>query len=376
MKKINVLFVMLQMEMGGSERLVYNLVRSLDRTAFNVSVAWFYGSKPLKEFPKNRRIDLSAMRRLKEVIRENDIDVVNAHHFMSLVYSWYGVRLKKNCRLVYTEHSKWEIERLAPRWKIMGRHLLNHADAAVGVSTQVSREIETCFKMDCARVATIENGVIVEGAAHPDDKDLFRKSIGLDLADFVIGIVANLKKIKNHAFLLKAFDQLGKENPRAKLLLIGQGFEADPENCEQELRNFVAEQKLEDRVLFLGYRSDIPQLLSVMDIFCLTSFREGLPISLIEAMAAGLPVVGTDVEGIRDVIVPGKNGFLVSLTDPTGLQKVLSLLAADEPLRRRLGKESKARAAASYSLANCTKHYEELFLSLCGGSQARGAFFP
>jgi glycosyltransferase involved in cell wall biosynthesis len=101
-----------------------------------------------------------------------------------------------------------------------------------------------------------------------------------------------------------------------------------------------------------------------MDIFCLTSWKEGLPISLIEAMASGLPAVGTDVEGIRDIIIPGRNGFLVKPGDVKGLKEALSTLMRDNSLRLRLGAESRFLARNAYSLQQCVNQYQELFMSV------------
>jgi len=177
-------------------------------------------------------------------------------------------------------------------------------------------------------------------------------------------MVANLRKIKNHIFLLKAFEALLYEIKNVKLLLIGQGFTNDNETSESEIRNFVSNNCLENRVLLLGYRSDIPELLNIIDIVCLTSFKEGLPISLIEAMAAGLPIVGTDVDGIRNVIVPNRNGFLVQLGDITGLKNVLVNLLQNKELRNKMGQESLALAKQMYSLDQCINQYQGLFISI------------
>lgn len=376
MAKINVLFVMIQMEMGGTERLIYNLVRELDRKAFNSSVAWFVGPRALTEFkdlqvplyhiPKTRKIDFRAMGALEEVIRKNGIDIVNAHHFMSVVYAFYGSKIKNQSTLVYTEHSEWEIEQISWKWKAMGRYLLNQTDATVGVSRQVSKRIQQNFKIRESKAITIENGVDITEFDKKTDKIALRKEIGLSAHDNVIGVVANFRKIKNHLFLLRAFSRLIKECSNAKLLLIGKGFKYDLENSEQEIRDFVNEERLDKDVLFLGYRSDVSQLLTIIDIFCLPSLKEGLPISLIEAMAAGLPVVGTDADGIRDVIIPNKNGFLVSIHDVERLKKKLLTLIKDESLRHVFGRESKLLAKDLYSLKHCVKQYEKLFISMAG----------
>jgi len=372
--KINVLFVIMQMEMGGSERLVHNLVLKIDRDVFNPSIAWFLGDKILKEFkdlnvplyhiPKIGRIDISAMRKLGDIVKDNDIHIVNAHHFMPLVYSFYGCKVKNHTNLIYTEHSKWEIERIPLKWKIAGHYLLNHADGAIGVSPAVTTQIKNKFKIDNFKTLTIRNGVDTGTFKKENGKQTLREEIGLGDIEKVIGTVANFRRIKNHIFLLKGFNELIKDYKNVKLLLIGQGFKYDSENSEQEVRDFINERGLATNVLLLGFRSDIPQLLGIMDIFCLTSFKEGLPISLIEAMAAGLPVVGTDVEGIRDVIIPNRNGCLVTIGDVMGLKNILHTLIQDESLRQKFGQESESLARRTYSLGQCVKQYQDLFTSI------------
>lgn len=364
----------MQMEMGGSERLVHNLVLKLDRNVFNPSIAWFYGDKILKEFqdldiplyhvPKMKRLDLGTMNEIEKIIRDNNIHIVNAHHFMSMVYAFYGCKIKNHTKLIYTEHSEWEIDKISWKWKVAGSYLLNRADAAVGVNTAVSKQIKKKFKIGEAKNITIQNGVDLEKFSCYRSKAAFKKKLNIAKDEKVIGIVANLKKIKNHVFVLRAFNELVHDLNKVKLLLVGQGFEGDTENTEKVLREFVVENHISKNVLFLGYRSDIPELLSIMDIFCLTSYKEGLPISLIEAMAAGLPVVGTNVEGIRDVIIPNTNGFLVQIDDVKGLTNSLYTLIQNDPLRQKFGQQSRISARKSYSLAGCVKNYQDLFFSM------------
>lgn len=372
--KINVLFVVMHLKGGGSERLVHNLALKLDRKFLNPSIAYFFEDVALKEFskyeiplyhvPKNKRFDISTMLKLSDLIKENNIHVVNAHHFMPMVYSFYGCKIKNNCRLIYTEHSIWEIEKIPWKWRKAGGYLLSRSDGVVGVSEEVTEAIQNRFNLHPSKVFTIKNGVDLNAYRSSNNKEELRKELGIAEDEKVIGIVANLKRIKNHIFLLRAFNELIKSYDKVKLLLVGQGFENDPENTEAELRIFVDKNGLKEKVLFLGYRSDIPDLLNIMDIFCLTSFNEGLPISLIEAMAAGLPVVGANVEGIRDVIIPDKNGFLVQLGDIKGLKNALYILLIDKSLRLRYCNKSIILATDNYSFNRCIKEYQELFISL------------
>jgi glycosyltransferase involved in cell wall biosynthesis len=369
--KINVLFVIVQMKMGGSEHLVWDLIRNLDRTRFTPHLAWFYEEKPLRQFselnvplfyvPKVKRFDFATMRQLGKIIRENKIDVVNAHHFLSLVYSFYGCKLENRIGLIYTEHSVWEIQAISAKWRFMGRVLLRFTDASVGISDKVKAALAATFNLKKHKTFSIPNGVDCHRLKAPKDKDFFKIKYGLAPDDIVLGMVANLKKNKNHIFLLKVFRKLRKQNHRLKLLIIGQAFENDPEGSEDEIRRFIIASRLEDDVLLLGARTDIPELLKALDIFCLTSYREGLPISVIEAMASGLPVVGTNVEGIKDVIVHGKNGFLVELNNQEKLAEALQTLIADPVVRLKIGAESRKIASLKYPLEKCVGHYQLLF---------------
>jgi glycosyltransferase involved in cell wall biosynthesis len=177
--------------------------------------------------------------------------------------------------------------------------------------------------------------------------------------------VANLKKVKNQLFLLRAFAALSRKHQDARLVFIGKSVLDGDGDMEQEIRAFIKDHDLHEKVLLLGFRSDVARLLTTMDIFCLTSLKEGLPIGMLEAMAAGCPAVGTDVEGIRDVIINEQNGLLVPLESVDSLKAALERLIEDAALRIKMGNAARATAISSYSLVACVRAYETVF------SQAR-----
>jgi len=372
-RRLNILFIMPQMGMGGSERLVHNLALRLDRDRFNPSVAWFTGAKALKDFedlhvplhhvPKTKRVDLSTMRALARIIRSDRIDVVNAQHFMPAVYAYYGCRLASRKALIFTAHSRWEVEDMSLKWRVAGGYLLRRISASVGVAPDVSRVIQGVFKTRASQTVTIENGVDIDAFVEERDVRALRNTLGLANGDMVIGIVANLKKVKNHSLLLKAFVKVVAVYENVKLLVVGQGFPGELDNTEEDLRSFVDGHRLTERVLFLGYRTDIPALLQLMDVFCLTSLKEGLPIGLIEAMVSGRAVVSTNVEGSRDVIEHNRDGLLVECNDVESLANTLIELLTDSGLRHRLGTAARRKAVDKYSLSRCVKEYEALFSS-------------
>jgi len=244
---------------------------------------------------------------------------------------------------------------------------MRSCDAIVGVSDRVSRTLTAHFRLNPDRVHTIENGVdvrVFENCA--DQRRDLRERFGFDPQDVVIGHVANFRHNKNHLFLLKSFREVLRERPHARLILVGQGFAGDPENSEEDIAKYIHDHDLQNSVSSVGHRSDVHDFLAMMDIFCLVSHREGLPLSLIEAMASGLPVLGTEVEGIRGVIEPGVNGLLVGPDDVSGLSLALKRLIDDVALRQRMGAASREAARHKYALTRCIEETERLFLTIQG----------
>src|SRR6266446_4521951 len=340
MRRVNILFVIGQMGMGGSERLVHNLVLRLDRGRFNPSVAWLIGCEVLKEYedlqvplhyvPKTKRVDFSTMQKLARIIETESIDIVNAQHFMPTIYSYYGCKLAAKKALVFTAHSRWEIEETSLKWRLAGGYLLRRIGASVGVSPDVSSAIQSVFKTKTSQTVTIENGVDTDLFGREKDVQGLRGSLGLADSDVVIGTVGNLKKVKNHLLLLQAFAKVAEELESVKLLIVGRGSMAESDDTEEDLRLFVNNHRLAERVLFLGYRTDIAELLQVMDVYCITSLREGLPLGLMQAMAAGLPVIVTTVQASRYPITPDVSGTLLEAGNVTAFKNARFPLPRNE----------------------------------------------
>lgn len=376
MKRYNILFVIPQLDRGGSETLIYDIATRLDKSMFNVSLAYFhfFGNETfrrafqeqgirLHEVRMDGSADFSAMRTMARIVRERNIHLVNAHHFISMVYSFYACKIAGRRRLVYTEHSSWEVGNVPLKWKVACRFLSGQLDNVIGVSDDVTKTLKTNLYLKDEGVLTIRNGVSLSNGGFRK-AGLVRREFGLSDSMKVIATVANFRKVKNHILLLKGFKELLGELEEVKLLLIGQGYAHDPEGSENEVRQYIEQSGLSGKVIFTGYRSDVMDLLSIADVFCLTSHREGLPISMLEAMSCSLPVVGTNVPGIRDVVRHGKNGFLVEPDDPCAVKDALLRILTDNQMLRDFGYESRKIARESYSLDQCAKNYQDLFLRL------------
>ncbi len=373
-KKINILFTILAPKMGGAERLVYSLIKEINRDIFHPSLAYFQPGTELNDFaelgiplyyiPIKKRVDFHAMTLFASILETNKIELVNSHLYKPFFYSFYGCKIKNKVKLIYTEHSAWEVYKARKIWKFLGHYLLKNTDKVIGISEKSRDALTSVFNLEKNKAITINNGVPIDNTGQDINTIRLKNEIGVNEEEKLIGIVANFRTVKNHIMLLKSFNLLLKDFNNVSLLLIGQGFTTDPTNREHEIRNYIHEHKLEDKVILLGYRNDVSEILKTLDIFCLTSLKEGLPISLIEAMAAKLPVVGTKVEGIQDIIVDSKNGFLIELNEIEKLKDALLILLNNNELRNRFREESLKIALEKYSLKKCVSKYEQLFYSL------------
>lgn len=351
MQKTRVLFVMLQLDAGGSERVVYDLVRSLDRDEFEIFVAAFKGGV-LAESLKKECIDLffiekkagfdpAAMLRLAQIVKEHRIDVVNAHHYMPCFYSFLGTRILNGKKLVFTEHSVAEVESVAD-----GVHgtifnwMLYRINAVVGVSRAITEKFREKYPRHAGRFHEILNGVDIDKFRENGARNEVRSSWGLTGEHFVVGTVANFRRVKNHACLVRAAGRLKHTHPQLRLLLVGTGFQGDPENSEDEIQALIRELGMQDRVVLAGYQENIPKILSAFDAFCLTSFSEGLPVSLLEAMASGVPVIGSEVKGIVEVVKDGRTGFLFPSNSDAALSGVLKKILESPGSARSLVDEA------------------------------------
>lgn len=351
MKKTNIMFVLLQLDAGGSERVVFDLVKGLNRNKFNIYITAFNNGVLYPTFKrycneiyivnKNNGFDFMAMLKVGKIIKVNNIDIVNAHHYMSLFYTFLGAKFFNNRRLVYTEHSVPEVE-LVTR-SIHGTilfFLLFGINAVVGVSKAITEKFTERYPRHLEKFRAIPNGVDIQRFRFVEKRTEVRIGLGLKEGDFVVGMVANFRKIKNHACLVRAARLLKEERPHLQLLFVGAGSPDDPEFSEDDVRGMVRAFDLGDRVVFAGYQSDIPGFLSIFDAFCLPSFSEGLPVSILEAMSARVPIVASDVHGISEVVENRVTGLLFDSDDEESLAGALRAIMDDKMLVSKLVKNA------------------------------------
>ena len=356
--------------MGGSEKVVYDLSRKLDPAAYNVVIIGFSDGparRLYEEFgatvhalTKGAGFDLSLVGALRRVLLRERIDVVSAHHFGPLLYTFLAI-IGLKAKLVYTEHSKWQLEQLSPSKKLLNRLMLSRADAIVAISKQIEEYYLRRLLVKKRRLHFITNGIDFASFRSSNGPSL-RQRLGIGEREKVIGIIANLRQEKNHKLLISAFGTVAKSMRETRLVLVG--FDC----MDGELQRFAARSQASDKILFLGSRHDVPDLLAMFDIFCLPSIHEGLPLTVLEAMAAGVPVVGADVMGINEVVAHDVNGLLFPCNDEARLADTLLRLLRDEDLRSRLARAGESFVAEHFSLDDEVSSYDRLFGLVCRSS--------
>lgn len=349
--------------MGGSEKVVYDLARKFDKAAYEIVIVAFsdgpvrklYEEIGLKVFTvtKEKRFDIAFIGSLRKLFSEEHIDVVNAHHFGPLLYSilsTYGTQSK----VVYTEHSRWQLEELSPIKKVVNRALLAGAAGVVAISRQIENYYLSKLYLGRKKVHLIPNGIEI-GKFRGRNGSQIRKDFGIGENDRIIGTIANLRPEKNHKLLIGAFSEVAKVFPNVRLVLVGL-------DCmDGEVQRFAAESSASDRIHFLGRRDDVPELLGLFDVFCLPSIHEGLPLTVLEAMSANVPVIGADVLGINEVITDNMNGLLFPSNDMNKLSELILQLLTDHNLKNRLSEAANQFVTEQYNLDKKVREYERLF---------------
>jgi len=357
---------------GGAERVAVHIVKGLDRQRFEPAVISFTGrlgcdlDRLLEEagievryLGKRPGFDYRMYYRLPPVLKECRPDIVHTHLHV-LRYALPFLLLCKKVSLLHTVHNLAERE-IEPRLRWLQHYALNHGVVPVAVAEEVALSVEHLYGIQRCRV--ISNGIPTDRYARPQTpRKEWRAREGFGENDVLFVCVARFAPQKNHALLLRAFAQRPASDPNAHLVLVGDGTLR--EKLEEQVNNLG----LARQVHFLGLRTDIPDVLGAMDVFVLSSDYEGNPLSVMEAMAAGLPIVSTAAGGVPDLFESGKEGLIVQPGDVQGLSNSMSFLLGNRELRQSLGMAAPRRARENFDVATMVQAYQEFYENLVDDS--------
>ena len=299
-------------------------------------------------------LDWRCTARLGALLRRERVDVIHAHQYTPFFYALTARLLHRRAAILFLEHGRHQPDYPRPKRMIANRLLLERRDRVVAVGNAVRQALIDYEGIPESRVGVIYNGTS-PAAYTVSARAGVRAELGLADDAFVLIQVARLDPIKDHATALRAFAQFAEARPDSRLLLVGDGPERP--NIEKLLEQL----NLRGKVQLLGTRSDVARLLSCADVFLLTSISEGIPLTLIEAMAAGLPVVATRVGGVSEVVEDGETGFLVESGNADGIAAALSTLAMECARGLRMGQQGRVRSETIFSEREMVSSYGRLY---------------
>jgi glycosyltransferase involved in cell wall biosynthesis len=342
-----------------------------DRSRFEVSLVGLKRPEPASQLLIEQGIPVHHLGRgrfdprllldLVRVARSRRARILHVHGYAAADFGRIAARLS-GAALVLHEH--FADPRMPGYQGLADRLLSGLTDVAIAVSGSTRDFLVQQRHVPAAKVHVVWNGApLDEFAPVPRERALrVRRELGLPDDALVIGTIGRLSAQKGHRHLLDALPPVLAAHPAARALIVGDGDLMEPLRAQALALGIAA------RVCFAGHRSDVPDLLGAIDVFCISSLYEGTPLALFEAMAAGKCVVATAVDGCREVLQDGLTGLLVPPGDATALGAALLRVLEDGGLRSGLADLARA-ASAGYDIQQCVRRmealYEEVLLSRC-----------
>ena len=362
-------------ELGGTECQAVLLLQHLDRTRYDVRLAALSTSGPLFEkvaplyshierYPLTCFYNFNALKqiaRLRSFLRANSIRIVHTHEFYSGILAVMAAQFT-DAQVITSQRNLRMSDRLVHVW---GRRVLNAlADRILVNAEAIKNDIVSVSSVSPAKVIVIKNGLAspLRGKEWGDlptvlsaAKVMLTGELGIPISSTIVGMVANLRPVKGHQYLIDAAARVLRVHPHAHFVLIGEG----------ELRDALARQAkdlgIENRVHFMGHRKDAGSLVAGFDVAVLASLHEGLPNTVLEAMAAGVPVVATAVGGVTEIIEDGKTGYLVRPANPDAMAERLKYMLEHGRLRQEIALRGQRSVRDRFGIEYMVKSVQDLY---------------
>jgi len=353
------------MMIGGAEQVIYNLMESTDSSAYEVSVLCL--DQPVGPFGRqlqekgysvralNRQpgFDVALIRDIRNYVRQYSVDVLHCHQYTPYVYGLFGAAFTP-CKVIFTEHG-----RFYPDYRKLKRVLLNpflnlFTDYVTAISSATRDALVRFENFPRGKVEIVYNGIRDDKYRLPSDPKL-KVSLGIREDAHVLGTVARLDSIKNQKMMIRALKKVRQAFPETVLIIVGDGPE------RKNLEELASDLQLSSHVIFTGFREDAHLFYKIMDIFLLTSFSEGTAMTLLEAMATGIPCIGTDVGGNPEIIRDEESGFVIPSDDEMALAEKISALFANENQIKKMGETGRKIFEENFTADKMAESYQAMY---------------
>jgi L-malate glycosyltransferase len=360
---------------GGAEKMILNWCNHLDPARLQFSIVCFANpgqqeacllepaealKVPTFRLPWGRRKRLmAAVDKLVSIIRTTNASVVHSHDAKSNVVASLA-QLRTHVPVVGSAYG-WFGNRSVFRvrfYEWLDVHMLKRFQTVVAISESLQRE-SVGRGLDAEKLVLVRTGIDYESLQRVPDHLAIRRSLGLGADDLVFGNLARLWPEKGQRYLLEALRIVADHHSSVKLVIIGTG------PLEERLRAQAKELGIADKVVFAGFPDNLSEMIHILDAQVHSSLYEGLPMALLQGMAAGLPIVCTDVGGIREVLTHGESGLLVPPADSGRLASAMLELLEDPLAARRMGDTARRFVREHYSMESAMNQLEAAYSRAC-----------
>jgi len=358
---------------GGTERNTIYSIQALDKTKFSIDIAmgresdFSYARNELSEVNEVMMIkeldnDFNPIRNLKalytifKLIRRNHYTVVHTHQCKAGILGSFAAKFAKTSIIIFGLHGDYlENPRFTGLWrkiyKLIERVAVRYATMIISVGEEVKERYVNRYGLSSSRCEVVRSGMDLanfhKAATFSKEKiNQKKEELNIKQDELVIGKVSSLEPRKGYKFAIRAAQKIiRKNNKDIRFLFVGEG------NRRAELEGMAKGLGLDDRIIFTGFRSDIDELMGIFDIFIFTSLMEGVPQVLVQAAAAGRPIVSFEVEGAKEIIKEGINGFIVPPRDIDGLAEKVTYLLSNSEKAKEMGRHGKGIIGNNWDVA-------------------------
>ncbi len=372
--KTNVVHLVEKLGIGGLEKVVATLASNLNKEKYNVSV-WclrkggFFADKLIEEGIDVKILGISTSRnpiaiyKLYKLLKRHKIDLIHTHAYSAGTIGRISAFLAGVSVIISHNHSVYDYYH--KYFRLVEWALSHITDRIICISDRVRKSTNRTQGISAEKLITIHNGINSIGPVQKKAITKLKKELRIPPGHTVISTITHMEEHKGVSYLIQSASRICKSRENLIFLLVGEGAQ------EEELKELCVSLKIEENVVFTGERSDIPEILSLTDIFVLPSVREGLSLSILEAMASGKPVIATSVGGIPEVVSDGVSGILVRPKNPYALHDAIVELLDDKVKQRLMGFNGKRIFEERFNSGTMVDRIEKSYDLLIKGSNKK-----
>lgn len=364
---IRVLQSIRQGKIGGGEKHVLDLVNHMDRQKFEPIVLSFTEGEMIDELKKRNvethviktetPFDVRVWKSVANLIDRLGIDLVHSHGTRAFSNCYWASNVLKK-KSIYTIHG-WSFH---PNQSFLTQMLRRRCEQFLTGKSKVNIMVSNGNQEEGISSLNLSNSLVIKNGVNLDVFDLnsssfpdFRKEVGVKEDELLVGLIARITVQKDPVTFIKAAKRVLAKNNRVKFLIVGDG------EMKKKAIEYAIESKIMNHCIFLDFRTDVPTILKAIDVYCLPSLWEGLPIGVLEAMAMGKPVVATAITGTVELVNHGANGFLFPVRNEIKLAQSILELCSNHALRIEMGLRSRSKIEEEHDIRRMVRDIENVY---------------